>query len=126
MTCKVPDSSVHLNLLDRRQFNARALMALLGGITVTVAACSDSSPTAPGQASGGATGTVLANHGHAAVIDAARLAEGGAIVLDIRGTASHLHTVQLSGAEVTQIANRQRVSKESSTGDGHTHVVTFN
>lgn len=127
MTSKAPDSSVHLNLLDRRQFNARALLALLGGITVTVAACSDGSPTAPTTpANGDAAGTVSANHGHTAVIDAARLAAGGAIVLDIRGTANHLHTVQLSAAEVTQIANRQRVSKESSTGDAHTHLVTFN
>jgi hypothetical protein len=34
--------------------------------------------------------------------------------------------VELTVAEVQQIAGRQRVAKESSTDDAHRHTVTFN
>ena len=49
-----------------------------------------------------------------------------ALTLDIRGQATHPHTVQLAAAEVASIAAGQRVTKESSSEDGHTHAVSFN
>ena len=56
---------------------------------------------------------------------------GNAVTLNIRGTATHPRTVELSAAEVSEIAAGQRVSKVSSTDDSpdadrHNHVVTFN
>lgn len=56
----------------------------------------------------------------------AQLTAGNAISLDIRGQATHPHTVAITQAEMVQIAGNQRVSKESTNNDGHTHTVTFN
>ncbi len=116
---------------DRREFTVAAALALLGGATITVAACSGgstSSPTgsSPSAAPSDKVGAVATNHGHAAVIRAAQLGAGGAVSLDIRGDAAHTHALTLSGGEVTQIAGGTRISKESTHGDNHTHTVTFN
>jgi hypothetical protein len=118
--------------LNRREFTAQAIMALLGGVTITISSCSSGSgpgspagPSGPPPA-GSESATVSANHGHTAVLEAAQLAAGSAITLQIRGSADHPHTVALSGPEVMQIAAGGRVSKTSSTDDAHNHVVTFN
>ena len=119
--------------VSRRDFTATGLMALFGGMVITVAACggdsSNGSPTAPSGTD--RTGTVSMNHSHIAVLTAARLAAGGGVALDIRGNANHPHTVELSTGEVTQARDGQRVAKTSTsdfgTGFGsHSHPVTFN
>ena len=118
---------------SRRDFTTAGLMALFGGMVITVGACSDDSsggsPTAPSATD--RTGSISANHSHAAVLTVARLAAGGAVVLDIRGSSNHPHTVELSAGEVTQARDGQQVAKTSSTdfGNGfenHSHIVTFN
>lgn len=119
--------------IDRREFTLRSLLAMLGGVTITISGCGGGgggSPTQPAQptpqpSGGDKTGNVSANHGHTAVIRAAQLA-GGAFTLDIRGDADHPHTVQLTAAEIASIAAGQRVGKGSSEDAFHTHTVTFN
>lgn len=114
---------------DRREFTVRAILALLSGVTITMSACGDDNgPIAPGPTPGSSNiaGGISANHGHSAVITGAQLSAGNVVTLDIRGTANHPHTVELTAGEVQQIAARQRVAKESSTDDGHRHAVTFN
>jgi hypothetical protein len=116
---------------DRRAFTVASILALLGGVTITISGCGGSSPTQPGAPPGGAAGVVTANHGHAAVITSAQLMGGNAVSLQIRGTATHPHTVELSAQELSQIAANQRVSKTSTTDPSpdagiHSHVVTFN
>ena len=119
--------------LSRRDFTATGLMALFGGMVITVAACSgdtsSGSPTAPSGTD--RIGNISANHNHRAVLAAARLAAGGAVVLDIRGNANHPHTVELSADEVAQARDGQRLAKTSTAGFGtgfgnHSHLVTFN
>ena len=119
------------DLLNRREFSSKTLMALLGGVAVTVSACSSSNPAEPtppdgGAGSGAVNGTISENHGHAASISQAQLTAGGEIMLDIRGTSAHAHSVTISAAEVATLATGGSVSKTSTTGDGHTHQVTFN
>lgn len=115
---------------ERRAFT-RSILVLLAGVTVTIAGCDDNdSPTAPGLGAN-VSGSISANHGHAAVITGAQLTASNAIVLNIRSTATHPHTVELSAQEVGQIAARERVSKLSSTDDSpdagrHSHTVSFN
>jgi hypothetical protein len=115
-------------ILDRREFVVGSLLAMLGGVTVTISGCV-SSPTAPTAAtpdfSSDKAGAVSGNHGHVAVITSAQLRAGGAVALNIQGSASHTHTVELSAAEVMQIRDGQRVSKESSLFR-HAHMITFN
>ncbi len=114
----------------RRAFTVQSVLAVLSGVAITVVGCGDEdSPTGPSQ--GDVTGSVSANHGHRAVISSAQLTSSTTVALQIRGDASHPHTVELSSAEVGQIAARQQVSKISSTDDSndagrHSHTVTFN
>lgn len=118
---------------ERRAFTVQSLMAMLAGVTITITGTGcggGSSPTSPNPGNG-TMGSVTVNHGHTAVVTSAQLMAGNAVLLDIRGTATHPHAVELSAAEVDQIAGRQRVSKTSSTEDSpdagrHNHVVTFN
>lgn len=124
--------------MDRRQFTTlAAALAALAGVTITIGCGSGSSPTSSSAGTGGTggtgsttsadkVGTISANHGHSAVITAARLAAGGDLSLDIQGQATHPHTVALSAAELSSVAAGQRVSKESSTDSAHSHTVTFN
>jgi hypothetical protein len=58
------------------------------------------------------------------VLTSAQISAGIAVVLNIQGSAKHSHTAALSGAEVRQIGNGQRVSVFSSD-EGHSHSVTF-
>lgn len=125
----VPETTEQ-KLLDRREFTSAALLALLSGVAVTITACGSSNPSTPSP-SGDRTGSITANHGHSAVITGAQLTAGGAVTLDIRGSADHPHTVSVTMTEVGQIAAGQRVSKTSTTDPSatsgtHSHQVTFN
>jgi hypothetical protein len=128
--------------LSRREFTVASALAMLSGVAITIsAACgggsSPSSPSpnptpnptpapTPTPTTGDKVGSVSNNHGHVAVITGARLTEGGALSLDIRGTATHTHTVELTAADMTAIAGNQRVAKDSTTDSAHSHTVTFN
>jgi hypothetical protein len=124
------DQMFNENSLTRREFTVEAALAILAGVTITIGGCGSDSPTSPSPSpptsSGDRPGTISANHGHTATIVAAQLTAGNAISLDIRGQATHPHTVAISQAEMAQIAGNQRVSKESTTEEGHSHTVTFN
>ena len=118
---------------ERRAFTLQSILAILSGVTITITACGgDDSPTSPSPGgNGGRTATVSANHGHTAEITSAQLMATNAVTLNILGTATHPHTVELSVGEVGQIAGGQRVTKTSSTDDSpdagrHGHAVTFN
>lgn len=123
----------------RRAISAGAALALLGFPLITISGCGGGggTPAAPSTPApnptptpsptvGDAQGVVSANHGHTAVIVSAQLQAGNAVALDIHGSATHTHTVQLSAAEVVAIRDRQRISKNSSVSDAHDHTVTFN
>lgn len=120
-------------LIDRREFSAAAVMALLSGVAIMVTSCGGggSNPAAPSSgtnppASGDRVGSISANHGHSAILRAAQITAADAVTLDIRGTADHTHSVGLSADEVRAVGNGQRVSKNSSVDDAHNHTVTFN
>jgi len=119
-------------LLTRREFTLEAALAILAGCVITVSdiACSDSTPpttpTPPASApASDVNGTVSANHGHIAVITGAQMTAGSAVALDIRGNATHPHTVMVAQADLTSLKNRQAVTLPSSTDNGHSHTVTF-
>ena len=124
-------------LLSRRQFTRESVLALLSGVVITVTGCGSdsSSPTTPstggdggngGGNAGGVDGTVSANHGHLATVTDAQVNAGNDVSLDIRGNADHSHTVNLTGAELTQIGNGQQVVVTSTNSQAHNHRVTFN
>jgi hypothetical protein len=119
--------------LTRREFSTEALMTLFAGVAITITACDDDNggTVIVGPGGGSGAGTVSTNHGHVATVASAELTAGNAVTLDIRGSADHPHTVVLTGAEVVQIRDGQRVTKASTTDQSaafgtHSHTVTFN
>ena len=116
--------------IDRRTAIELAML-MLGGAVITISGCGGGgssnpmNPTPP-AGNGDKAGTISANHGHVATITAAQLTAGNGLTLDIRGSSAHTHAVVLSGTEVVQVRDGGRVAKVSSSGDGHTHNVTFN
>ena len=124
-----PSDTHEIALLDRREFTLQFVLAVLSGATITVTSACGGNPGGPSPGPGGGNniaGTVTANHGHVAQITEAQLTAGNAVSLSIRGNADHPHTVQLTAAQVMQIAQRQRVSVESSNDAAHAHTVIFN
>jgi hypothetical protein len=109
--------------ITRREFTLESALAMLAGVTITISGCGDDTPTSP---SDGVSGTISANHGHVATITSAQLTAGGGLSLNIQGSATHPHTVELSGDQVRDIAAGRRVTKTSTSNDGHTHEVAFN
>jgi hypothetical protein len=128
-----------MSRIDRREFSRYASLAFLSGVSVIVSACggsysSPSSPTTPTPdpaGPGDELGQISANHGHRAVITAAQLMAGGALMLDIRGDADHTHTVTLSAQQVQDVRAGATVATLSTTTQtttlpAHAHTVTFN
>lgn len=113
-----------------KNLSRRQALILLGGasITMTVVACAKKEDAAvtPTPTVSDNVGVVGTNHGHAVTITKAQLTAAGALTLDIQGTSGHAHSVTLSATEVTSIKNGTKVSKDSSTGAGHIHTVSFN
>ena len=137
----LPRRSMNDSKLDRREFTRLSLLSMFAGVTVTIApACggggggsnSPNNPNPPATtppANGDEIGAISSNHGHAVRITAAQLQAGGSVTLSLGGsvgTTEHSHAVSLTADEVVSVRNGGRVSKTSSTDDGHDHVVTFN
>lgn len=116
-----PESSAEW--IDRREFLGHAFLAFLSGVAVTVSGCGT---TGGSSGTSDVQGAISGNHGHIAVITAAQLSQGQALVLSIQGNAAHNHTVSLSAQQVAGVRQGSTVSVVSGVGDGHTHQVTFN
>jgi hypothetical protein len=108
--------------LNRREFTREAVLALLGGVTITLGACE--SPTEPSPVPVDVIGEIASNHGHFVTVKAAALRAGGAVDVDIRGSAGHTHVVSLSSVDLAILRNGGEIRKES-TGTRHTHFITF-
>ena len=113
---------------DRREFALAAMLAVLGGVSITISGCSSpSSPSAPQAAPPPAdnNGVIANNHGHVAVITSAQLTAANGVLLNLQGTATHNHTLELSADDVMQVRDGRTVARQC-TGTSHTHMVTFN
>jgi hypothetical protein len=121
-------------VIGRREFTRESILAALSGVVITVTGCGGGgggggNPTSPTRVSG--QGTVLSNHGHAAVVTDAQITAGNAVQIDITGSANHPHTVLLSAQAIQAIAGGRPVAATSSidsspTDGSHMHTVTFN
>lgn len=127
-------------VLTRREFTRESVLALLSGVVITITGCgsdssSPSSPSPPanggggGGNAGGVNGSVSANHNHVAFVSDMQINNANDIMLDITGNSDHGHTINLSGGELMQIGNGQRVVKTSTISQvqgTHSHNVSFN
>ncbi len=114
--------------MDRREFVKHAgVLSTWLGISVVLHGCSgygdDDNPTVP--ANGSVGGVIGSNHGHSVAITSAQMTAGGSVSLSMSG-GDHSHSVSLSAEQVGIIAAGNQVQLSSSSGNGHTHVVTFN
>ena len=126
----MPDPRIEEAGVSRREFTLQSALALLSTCIITVEGCGSSynptpAPTPTPTPVSDVNGVISANHGHSAVITAAHITDGNAYALDIMGTATHPHTVDVSQADLTSLKNRQAVTKTSTNNNGHTHTVTF-
>jgi hypothetical protein len=126
--------------LKRRQFTQEASLAFLAGVAVVITDCGGGSGGGSSYSTTGSTppttqaaastddkvGSISANHGHTAVITSAQLLAGGAVSLNIQGSAGHNHVVDLVAQAIQDIKANMKVAKESTSTQGHTHMVTFN
>lgn len=121
------DSSPHVESrsMSRREFTLQSALAVLSGCVITVSGCGSDSPSAPTPIVSDVAATITANHGHTGTLTSAQITAGNTLTLDIRGTASHPHSVEITQAELTMLRNRQPVTKASSTDASHLHSVTF-
>jgi hypothetical protein len=121
--------------IDRRKFiSAAAALAMLGGAGITIGCGSDSgstpTPPPPPPPTGPKLASIGDNHGHTATILGAQLDAGGAITLNVQGTAPHAHAVGLSATQVATIKAGSKVVVQSTSAEGllgvHAHTITFN
>jgi hypothetical protein len=116
--------------LGRREFLGAAAAALFAGVVIQITGCTDGNPASSQGGSGDITGTIDENHPapHKAVITKAVLDAGGAVDLDIQGSANHSHTVSLTADQVAQIKAKLMVMLNCSSGGSpsHVHMVMFN
>jgi hypothetical protein len=112
---------------DRREFALAAVVAMLGGVAITISGCGgkSGSPAAPSTPPPDNNGAIANNHGHVAVVTSAELTLDNGVLLNIQGTASHNHTLELSADEILQVRDGRTVAKQSSS-TSHSHMVTFN
>jgi hypothetical protein len=105
------------------------VLAFVFAAGLGVAGCGDDdngSPTSPSPTSQGSTGVVANNHGHVASVSGAEVSAGRGVTLDLRGTADHTHSLELTNDDVVRLQTRLRVERDSSANNNHTHRVTFN
>jgi hypothetical protein len=127
----MPNKELTLRI-GRREFTRQGVIAILSAATITIVDCGggDSNPApapTPNPGGGGdVAGAISANHGHTAVVTRVQITAGNAVTIDMRNTADHPHTLQLTAAQVGQIGAGTRVEQVSSNDDGHSHNVTFN
>ena len=115
---------------DRRQFTVAAVLAMLGGVSITLSGCGSSpadrrQPSATPVPVADKTGAISSNHGHVAVITSGQFNAASALSLSLQGTSGHNHTLELTAEEILQIAEGRTFAKECS-GAPHKHMVTFN
>jgi hypothetical protein len=110
---------------DRRRFLAGA--AVFVGSRVVTSGCAGT-PTASEPPPQDRVGTVSLNHGHEAIVTAARLGAAAGFTLEIQGSSAHGHALELTADDVARIQRGEMVSVLSAAGweDKHDHRVTFN
>jgi hypothetical protein len=118
--------------ITRRELTSQAALLLLGGAIITISGTGcgggdkTATPTSTPEPQSDRSAVVADNHGHEAKITSAQLTAGNGLNLNIQGTASHNHRVDLTGEEVTQVRSGNQVKTTTTTTDGHRHFVTFN
>jgi hypothetical protein len=117
--------------LTRKQFLSSVISGAAGALLLVACSSDDgsggSTPDAPAGgncAANGTTSVIGSNHGHTIVVAKADITAGAQKSYDIRGSASHPHTVTVTAALFAMLASNTAITVTSSSDDGHSHGVT--
>jgi hypothetical protein len=110
---------------SRRTFLGASAAVLFAGIAIQITGCGTEEDSGANNGSVSASISSVPNHGHKAVVTKAQLDAGGAVTLDIKGSADHTHSVELTADEMATLKKGGHVMKISSV-TVHTHTVMFN
>jgi hypothetical protein len=100
--------------------------ATLAILAIVFTGCGDDMDTPTSPSIVDVSGSIFNNHGHVAVVTADQIRSGRAVALNIRGSADHGHVVELSDGDLVRLRNRERVERDSTAENSHSHRITFN
>lgn len=63
------------------------------------------------------------NHGHSGIIAYEAVIVGDKLVIDIKGSSSHSHSVSLTEDDLTVLRRKRVVEVKSSVDGGHSHLI---
>ncbi|CAM1365897.1 conserved exported hypothetical protein [Tenacibaculum litoreum] len=125
--------------MNRKAFIQKSLAAMLIALPAyTFVGCSSGSdndpsptpdPTPDPTPSGncidnGTSSAISANHGHNLIVSKEDVQAGTEKSYSIQGSSPHDHMVTLSAANFSSLQNNNSITVSSTSGDGHTHLVT--
>jgi len=116
--------------MTRKEFLRSVVGAGVGALGVAaIAGCGGDdggggSVDAPAVACTTPASAIGTNHGHTITVTLADVNAAADKTYDITGSSPHAHSVMVTAAQFTQIKNGQTLNITSSSGGGHTHVVT--
>ncbi len=119
-------------MMTRKQFLRSALEISAAALGLTMLhACSNtygsstgSSPPANGNClQNGTTTTIAANHGHVLVVSKDDVAAATDKTYDIRGTATHTHSVTITSDMFDQLAGDHAIMTTSTVTESHSHAI---
>ena len=118
--------------MTRKQFLKAAVEVTAATLGLTMLhACTGASPgpdgSGPPQAghclADGTTVAIAQNHGHVLVVTIADIQAGTDRTYDIRGHATHTHSVTITAAQFAQLAADHGIMTVSTTNAGHSHEI---
>ena len=116
--------------------NRKVFLQSIGGLLISlpiisVLGCSSSddgtpapTSTSSGNCDNGAATTISANHGHSMSVSTADVQAGVEKTYTIQGSSGHDHSITLTAANFKTLASGNGLDVNSTTGGGHTHIVT--
>ncbi len=118
--------------MDRKTFIKRIAGTLLFSIPAySMLGCSssdDGGTTPPNNnadcLANGTQSSIGTNHGHTLQVSVADIQNGTEKQYSIQGSSGHNHDITVTAANFSTLKNNQQIQVTSTSGDGHTHVVT--
>jgi hypothetical protein len=114
-------------MMTRKEF-LRSVLGIGAGVGAVafIASCGDDGGSAvdAGNTCTDPVNQIADNHGHALAIPIADVNAGAAMTYNLTG-GGHAHSISINATQFGQIKNGQTLNITSTTGSGHTHMVTI-
>lgn len=117
--------------MERKEFIKRSIMAVTTVPFIgLVSNCGGDDPTPampsePNCIENGTTAAIGSNHGHTLSIPKSMIENGGPASFQIQGDSGHGHTVIINADQMAQLQRNERITIESTVGNGHVHSLSI-